>query len=154
MKHWLMKSEPAAYSIDDLKRDGTTRWDGIRNYQVRNLLRDEVRVGDQCLFYHSNAKDIGVVGVMEVTAMAYPDPLQFDHKSQYFDPSAKINTPRWLAVDVAFVEQFPSLVSMTTLRTDPKLQTMPVAQKGNRLSITPVTKAQFERICELGRMEV
>lgn len=149
-QYWLFKSEPAAYSIDDLKRDTTTRWDGIRNYQVRNLMRDQMRIGDRALFYHSNVKQIGVVGVLDIISDTYPDPLQFDRKSQYYDPTAKITDPRWLCLDVAYVETFPYLISMETLRTDRKLRDLPVARKGNRLSITPVTPTQFARICALG----
>ncbi len=102
MKYWLMKSEPSCYSIDDMKRDKRTMWDGVRNYQARNMMRDDMKVGDEVLFYHSNTDPIGVVGVVEVASKPYPDPTQFDKKDDHFDPTAKKDDPRWFLVDVKF----------------------------------------------------
>lgn len=149
-QYWLMKSEPDVFSIDDLKRKKVSLWDGVRNYQVRNMFRDAVMVGDRALFYHSSTKDVGCVGVMEVVSEAYPDPTQFDSKSEYFDPKATRTTPRWLSVDVRFVEKFPHLVTLQEMRNDSRLQGMIVLRPGNRLSVTPVTKVHFDRICALG----
>ncbi len=144
-----MKSEPEAFSISDLQRKKVSIWDGIRNYQVRNMLRDQMKVGDMALFYHSNAKEIGCVGVMEIVKAAYPDPTQFDAKSQYFDPKSKPGAPRWLSVNVRFVETFPRIVLLGEIKNDPKLAGMLVAVPGSRLSVTPVSVAHFKRICTL-----
>jgi predicted RNA-binding protein with PUA-like domain len=145
-----MKSEPEAFSITDLATKGEALWDGVRNYQVRNLMRDEMRVGDCALFYHSSTKAVGVVGEMEVAGQAVPDPLQFDTRSQYFDPKSPKEAPRWLAVPVRFVRTFPKLVPLSVLRRDPALATMRILERGNRLSITAVTKAEYDRIVRLG----
>ena len=147
-----MKSEPDCYSIDDLERDQTTFWDGVRNYQVRNLMRDEMRVGDQALFYHSNAgKETGVVGVMEVVGEARPDPTQFDPKSDHPDPQSDPANPRWQGVDLKFVSKFTVVVSLAELRDDPKLADLLILRKGNRLSVTPVAAKDFRYICNLGK---
>lgn len=147
-----MKSEPAAYSIDDLAREQVGRWDGVRNYQVRNMLRDNFAIGDTALFYHSNVgKDIGVVGVMEIASVGYPDPTQFDPKSEYYDPKATPETPRWYCVDVAYRETFSQPVLLSLLRQTPSLQTMQLLQKGSRLSIVPLTKKQFVAISAMGQ---
>ncbi len=150
-KYWLMKSEPDAFSIDALASKKISLWDGIRNYQVRNMLRDQMKVGDRALFYHSNAKEIGCVGVMEVVKGAYPDPTQFDAKSHYYDAKATKDAPRWLAVDVRFVEKFTRVVTLSEIKNDPKLATMLVAVPGSRLSVTPVTSQHFKRVCVLGK---
>lgn len=150
MKYWLMKSEPDCYSIDDLKRDKIEMWDGTRNYQVRNMMRDEMRVGDQALFYHSNAgKETGVVGVMEIAKEAYPDPTQFDPKSDHPDPKSDPDNPRWLCVDVKYKETLPRTVTLGEIKNDPKFEGMPLVQKGNRLSVFPIKKTHFDRICKL-----
>ena len=143
-----MKSEPSAYSIDDLQRDGTEPWDGVRNYQARNFMR-EMAEGDLVLFYHSNAKPTGVAGVCRVSREAYPDPTQFDKKSRYYDPNSKKEDPRWSLVDVEFVEKLPEIVSLQTLKEDPQLEGMRVTQKGSRLSVQPVDKAHFRRVLQL-----
>lgn len=148
-----MKSEPEVFGIDHLKKKKIATWDGVRNYQVRNLLRDEVRVGDRALFYHSSTKDVGVVGEMEVVGEAFPDPLQFDSKSEYYDKGSKKELPRWLAVKVKYVRTFPRLVSLAELRTDPTLASMRILRRGNRLSITAVTEKEYERIVKLGGAE-
>lgn len=149
--YWLMKSEPEAFSIDDLAKKNVSLWDGIRNYQVRNMLRDQMKVGDYALFYHSNAKEIGCVGVMEIVKEAYPDPTQFDAMSVYFDAKSNKAAPRWLAVDVRFVEKFKRLVTLAEIKNDPKLSGMLVAVPGSRLSVTPVSAAHFKHICKLAQ---
>jgi predicted RNA-binding protein with PUA-like domain len=147
---WLMKSEPDVYSIDDLERDGTEPWEGVRNYQARNFMR-EMLVGDWVLFYHSNAKPPGVAGLARVCREAYPDPTQFDRKSQYFDPKSSKDAPRWSRVDVAFVEKFPAFLSLQTLKDNKRLQGMRVTQKGQRLSVQPVEKAHFDAVLKLAK---
>lgn len=144
-----MKSEPFVYSIDDLAHEKVGEWNGIRNYQVRNLIRDTIRPGDVALFYHSSAKVIGCAGVMEVVGEPYPDPTQFDPKSPYFDPKVTTAKPRWLAFKVKFRERFPALVSLATMRATPTLASMRIMERGSRLSITPVTKGEFEVITRL-----
>lgn len=146
-----MKSEPSCYSIDDLKRDKQTMWDGTRNYQVRNLMRDEIKIGDIVLFYHSNAKEIGVVGEMEIVKEAYPDPTQFDSKSDHPDPTSDPSNPRWLCVDVRFVAKFQRTVTLQEMKLENGLSSMVVLQKGNRLSVTPVSKQEYETIVSLAK---
>jgi predicted RNA-binding protein with PUA-like domain len=150
VRHWLFKTEPEAFSIDDLARVGIEPWDGIRNHQARNLLRDEVAVGDPILFYHSNAKPPGVVGLAEVASGPRPDPTAFDPSAPYHDPKSDPEDPRWVLVDVRYVETFPRKVSIDELRGYPELSDMVLLNR-SRLSIQPVTPQQFERICELGR---
>ncbi len=149
-----MKSEPDVYSIDTLAKDREGQWDGVRNYQVRNMLRDDMQPGDLALFYHSNSKEIGCAGVMEVVGEAYPDPTQFNPQSDYFDPKAKPENPPWLCVPVRFVEKFARVVTLQEIKADPKLSGMVITAKGNRLSVTPVTKAHFTHICKLGRTKL
>ena len=144
-----MKSEPDVYSIDDLERDGSEHWEGVRNYQARNFMR-EMAEGDLALFYHSNAKPPGVAGVCRISRAAYPDHTQFDAKSPYYDAKSKKEDPRWSMVDVAFVEKLDEMVSLETLKSDPKLAGMRVIQKGSRLSVQPVDKAHFKRVLKLG----
>jgi predicted RNA-binding protein with PUA-like domain len=145
MRYWLIKSEPEAYSIDDLERDGTEHWDGIRNYQARNIMRDEMAIGDRCLFYHSNAKPPGVVGVAEVASQAYPDHTQFDPSSNYHDPKSDPDDPRWLMVDVRFVEKLPRMVSLPELRSYSELADMVLLNR-SRLSVQPVTELEYQFI--------
>ena len=149
-RYWLMKSEPSVFSIDDLSRakDGTTRWDGVRNYQARNFLRSEIAVGDGVLFYHSSCAEPGVVGIAQVSRLAYPDATQFDRKSKYFDPKSTRDAPRWFNVDVTLVRK-TRLVSLAELREHPELTSLRVLQRGNRLSITPVTPEEFAFIVKL-----
>src|SRR3954462_4190725 len=135
MKYWLMKVEPAAYSIDDLKRDGTTRWDGVRNYQARNFMRDEMRAGDKVLFYASNADPSGVTGLAEVSKEAAPEPKD----------------PTWVMVEIRYVEKFPATVPLETLKATKGLENMVVTKKGSRLSIQPVTKGEYDVVVRLGR---
>lgn len=146
-----MKSEPNVYSVQDLERDGRECWEGVRNYQARNLMRDEMRVGDLALFYHSNAKPSGVAGVARICREAYPDDTQFDPKSPYYDARSNPAEPRWLRVDVEHVETFDEVLSLAALKADPALSDMMVTQKGSRLSVQPVDKAHFKHILKLCR---
>jgi predicted RNA-binding protein with PUA-like domain len=148
-RHWLFKSEPGSYSIDDLRRDGRTHWEGIRNYQARNLLRDEIRSGDRVLIYHSSADPPGVAGTAAVVRDGYPDPTARDPKSRYFDPKASDDDPRWYMVDVEFDERFSDVVPLSHLKATPGLEAMVVTTK-SRLSIQPVTPEEFEIVLALG----
>ena len=145
MNYWLMKSEPDAYSIDDLRHDGSTHWDGVRNYQARNLMRDEIKVGDQVLFYHSSAKPPGVVGLAEVIKEAYPDHTAWDPESKYFDPKSDPDDPRWIMVDIEYVATLPRMVTLPELRTYPELTDMVLLNR-SRLSVQPVAEAEFDFI--------
>lgn len=147
-KYWLMKSEPSAYSIDDLKRDKTTLWDGVRNYQARNLMR-EMKVGDQALFYHSNAEPSAVVGIQEIDGLAEPDATQFDSGDSHFDPKATPANPIWYGVGVKFKKKFARPVTLPEIRDNKSLQNM-VLLKRSRLSVQPVTEREFQIISELG----
>jgi predicted RNA-binding protein with PUA-like domain len=149
MTYWLFKSEPNCYSIDDLKRDGTEHWDGIRNYQARNLLRDEVKVGDQVLFYHSSCAEPAVVGLCEVVKEAYPDHTAFDPKSEHPDPKSDPDNPRWFMVDVAFKEKFNTPVTLKQMKEMTEFLGMRLLQRGNRLSLFPVEKPHFDLIRKL-----
>jgi predicted RNA-binding protein with PUA-like domain len=149
-RYWLMKCEPGAYSIDDLERDGEASWEGVRNFQARNLLRDEVKVGDGVLFYASNAEPSGVTGVAEVARAGYPDPFAFKRGHRYYDPQSDPRQPTWYAVDIRFVEKFPEIVPLATLKAMPGLAEMRVVQKGSRLSVQPVTAREFETVRSLG----
>ena len=148
---WLMKSEPDVYGYDDLERDGRTPWDGIRNYQARNFMRDEMKVGDRVLFYHSNTQPPGVAGVAEVVSEPYPDPTQFDPTSRYHDPKSTPEAPRWVLVDVAPERRLPRLVTLAEIKADPALAELPLVRRGNRLSIMPVGEAEAARIVALAR---
>jgi len=147
-KHWLMKSEPDVYSIDDLERDGRESWEGVRNYQARNFMREMVE-GDLVIFYHSNAKPPGAAGVGRICRKAYPDDTQFNKKSKYYDAKSKKEDPRWSLVDVEFVEKFGEPVSLQALKDDPALEGMRVTQKGSRLSVQPVDKGHFKRVLKM-----
>jgi len=149
MKYWLMKSEPDAYSIDDLERDGREMWDGIRNYQARNMMRDDMKIGDEVLFYHSNCKEPGVVGIARVVSEPYPDPTQFDSKSRYFDPKSDPDEPRWCLVDVEFIRKLSRNVTLTEIKSQKSLEDMILTRKGNRLSIMPVSKKHWNKILSL-----
>ena len=149
MAYWLMKSEPDAYSIDDLERDGREGWDGIRNYQARNMMRDDMRVGDEAYFYHSACKEPAIVGVMKIASEPYPDPTQFDPESKYYDPKSKEEDPRWCLVDVEFVRKLSNPISLRDLRSHPQLEGMVLLRRGNRLSIMPVEKEHRDFILGL-----
>lgn len=142
-KYWLFKSEPGSYSIDDLKRDGTTFWDGIRNYQARNLLRDDISKGDEVLFYHSNASPPGVAGLARVVREGYPDPSARDPKSHYYDEKASDEDPRWFMVDIEYVDTFDHFVPLGDLKEKKGLEDMVVTSR-SRLSVQPVTREEFE----------
>ncbi len=148
--HWLMKSEPSVYGIADLARDRHTLWEGVRNYQARNFMR-EMSVGDRVLFYHSNADAVGIVGVARVRSAAKEDPTQFDSQSEYFDAGAKKDDPRWSAVEVEFESKFAAVVTLDDLRSDRALVSMMILRKGNRLSVTPVTAGEFAVVIALAR---
>jgi len=150
MRYWLMKSEPDEFSIDDLAKapKQTTAWFGVRNYQARNFMRDDMRVGDRAFFYHSSCPEPGIAGIVEISRLAYPDATQFDPKSDYYDPKSTRDAPRWVNVDVKLVRKTP-LVSVQTLRETKGLQDMVTLRRGNRLSITPVTSAEWKIIEKL-----
>ena len=149
-KYWLMKSEPGSYSINDLARDGRTAWEGVRNYQARNFMRDQMQVGDPVLFHHSNADPTGVAGLARVASAAYPDRSARDPKSHYFDEKASEDDPRWYLVDLEYVETFPRVITLDELRRTPGLEKMLVINK-SRLSVQPVTQAEYDTVVELGR---
>ncbi len=149
MRYWLIKSEPDVFSITDLEKAGREPWTGVRNYQARNFMWREMREGEPTLFYHSNAKPPGVAGIARVAGESYPDPTQFDPASEYFDPKASEDKPRWWLVDFDFVAAFDQLVPLATLKSDPHLADMMVCRKGTRLSITPVEAAHFKYVCGL-----
>ena len=144
-----MKSEPDVYSIDTLKADGTTHWEGVRNYQARNFMRDQMKIGDKVLFYHSNAKPPGIVGLAEVCKEAHPDFFAWDPKSKYFDPKASEDNPIWQMVDVKVVRKFDSMISLDDLKTYPELDGLLVTRKGSRLSVQPVEKHHYDFIVSL-----
>jgi predicted RNA-binding protein with PUA-like domain len=147
---WLVKSEPESYGIDHLRRDGRTAWDGVRNFQARNIMRDLMKLGDPVLVYHSNANPPGVIGLAEVVAEAHPDASSWDPESKYYDPASTAETPRWFCVDIGYVDTFPRLVPLDELRAHPGLAGMPLTSK-SRLSVQPVTPEQFQIIVDLAR---
>lgn len=149
MNYWLMKSEPDDYSIDDLERDGVEMWDGIRNYQARNTMRDDMKVGDEVFFYHSSCKIPGIVGIARVASEPYPDPTQFDTKSKYYDPKSNKADPRWCLVDIEFVRKTSRNITLTEIKAQKSLADMVLTRKGNRLSIMPVSKAHWKKILSL-----
>lgn len=151
MNFWLFKSEPTCFSIDDLakSRHQTTCWDGVRNYQARNMMRDDMKIGDQGFFYHSRCAEPGIVGIVEITQSAYPDDTQFNPDADHFEPKSTPENPRWVMVDVKLVKKFKRVITLLELRENPHLSAMTLLRKGNRLSITPVTAAQFQVICSM-----
>ena len=149
MAFWLMKSEPDAYSIDDLKRDRREPWNGVRNYQVRNMMRDKMRVGDRAFFYHSSCEVPAVVGLMEIASEAYPDPTQFDRRSKYYDPKSKRDDPRWLLVDVQYVRKLKRPITLAELKEQRGLDGFTLTKRGNRLSVFPVSEEHWNLILGL-----
>jgi len=149
MAYWLLKSEPDAYSIDDLARDGRSMWDGIRNYQARNMMRDEMQVGDEAFFYHSSCAEPGIAGIMKIVSKPYADPTQFDPRSKYHDPKSTSDDPRWQLVDVQFVRKLARTIPLTELKEQPGLDEMILLRRGNRLSIMPVAKRHWDLILGL-----
>jgi len=149
MNYWLMKTEPDEFSIDDLKRKKIEPWSGVRNYQARNYMRDGMRKGDGVLFYHSSCDVPGVAGIAEVATAAYPDPTQFDPQSDYFDAGSKRDEPRWVLVDVKYRRKLKRTITLAELKGRKELKDMVLLRPGNRLSVSPVTKAEWEHILEL-----
>ena len=151
MRYWLLKTEPDVFSFEDLKkRPGQTEpWNGVRNYQVRNFMRDEMKPGDLGFFYHSSCPQPGIAGIVRIVSEAYPDPTQFDAKSEYFDPGSKKDAPRWLMMDVKWEADLKRFVSLEEMKADPNLADMVVLRRGNRLSIMPVEKVHWDRVRKL-----
>ena len=150
MQYWLMKTEPDVYSIDDLAVDGQAEWEGVRNYQARNFMRDTMKLNDRVLFYHSNSKPSGVVGLARVAKEGYPDFHAWDPKSKYFDEKSTPDAPRWFMVDLKFERKFKRIVGLPELREVPELADMPLLNR-SRLSVQPCSKAEFELICQLAK---
>jgi len=148
MRYWLIKSEPTTYGIEHMARDKKTSWGGVRNYQARNFMRDQMKVGDRAFFYHSNCDEPGITGIVEVSAPAHPDETQFDKKSHYYDAASTREEPRWLNVGFKFVKKTP-LVTLEALKKQKKLDKMRILQRGNRLSITPVSAAEWRAVTQL-----
>ena len=148
-RYWLIKSEPEVYSIEHLEQDGTSGWEGVRNYQARNSMRDDMKDGDLVLYYHSNADPSGVAGVAKVSGPPVPDPSQFDKKSEYYDATSSKDEPRWMMARIAFVEAFANVVPLEVLKADKALTGMPVLAKGQRLSVQPVSPEHFARVLKL-----
>ena len=153
-KYWLVKSEPTEFSIDDFEKskNQTTYWDGVRNYQARNYIRDEMKTGDKVLFYHSNTEPNAVVGVCEVVKEAYPDYTQFDLKNPHYDDKADKKNPTWFMVDIKLVKKFKKPVTLDQIKANPNLAQMKLLQIGNRLSVMPVTIKEFEEILKMGNL--
>ena len=150
-RYWLMKSEPGEYSLEDLKNEPeqTDHWDGVRNYQARNFMRDEMRIGDQVFFYHSSCAEPGIAGIAKVASKPYPDPTQFDRKSDYHDPKSDPDDPRWFLVDLAFVRKLKRVITLADLKSEPRLDDMLLTRRGNRLSVMPVDKAHWKLVLSL-----
>ena len=150
-RYWLMKCEPDAYTIDDLKRDKTTAWEGVRNFQARNFMRDQMQVGDKVLFYASNAEPSGVTGLARIARAGYPDEYSWKKGHHYYDPGSSKEKPLWYMVDIEFEERFPGTLPLETLKHTKGLEKMMVIRKGARLSIQPVTKAEYDIVVKLAR---
>ncbi|MFV0575791.1 MAG: EVE domain-containing protein [Vibrio sp.] len=146
MAYWLFKTEPDTFSIDTLRVQNTSCWEGVRNYQARNILRDEVKVGDQVLIYHSSCKNIGIAGIAKVVKAAYPDHFQFDPESPYFDIKSDPSNPRWVMVDIEFVRKLDRIISLAEMKAMPELSNMPLVKRGNRLSVMPVSEDEWQAI--------
>jgi len=151
MNYWLMKSEPGEFSIDDLmlQPKQIEPWDGVRNYQVRNMMRDEMKKGDLAFFYHSNCADPGIVGIMQIVREGYPDPTAFDPSDKHYDPKSDPDNPRWFHVDIKYKRKFNRTITLAELREQKPLRNMKLLQRGNRLSIMPVTEAEWKYILSL-----
>jgi predicted RNA-binding protein with PUA-like domain len=150
-KYWLMKCEPEAYTIERLEKDGVCGWEGVRNYQARNFMRDQMQVGDGVLFYASNADPSGVTGLAEIARAGYPDPFAFKKGHHYYDPASTPDAPTWYTVDLKFAARFPGIVSLEQLKQTPGLENMMVTRKGARLSIQPATKSEYDIVTKLGK---
>lgn len=153
MNYWLFKTEPEEYSIDDFAKapDKAIAWEGVRNYQARNFLRDQVKTGDLVFIYHSSCKDIGIAGMAKVVQSSYPDPSQFNSLSPYFDAKSSGTKAPWVAVDLQFVEKFPQLLSLDKLKQSTKLEQLALVKKGNRLSVMPVSSAEWQHILTMSK---
>lgn len=149
MQYWLMKSEPDVYSIDHLAKDKKTYWDGVRNYQARNFMRDTMKPGDLVFFYHSNAEPSGIAGIAKVAGKGYPDPSAFDSKDVHYDPDSKKDKPTWYVVDLEYVKKFKRLLPLEELKKVKGLAKMPLLQRGQRLSVQPVSPEEWEIVCDL-----
>jgi predicted RNA-binding protein with PUA-like domain len=156
MRYWLLKLEPDTFSFEDLKSrpKGTEPWNGVRNYQVRNFMRDDMKPGDLGFFYHSSCPEPGIAGVIEIVSSARPDPSALDPKSEYYDPKSDPENPRWLLVEVAFRADFARFVSLSELKKHPELAELLILRRGNRLSITPMEETEFLSICRLGGIDL
>jgi len=154
-KYWLVKSEPSVFSIDDLakSKDRTTYWDGVRNYQARNFMRDDMKMGDLVLFYHSNADPNAVVGYCEVVKESYPDFTAFDPNDKHFDPKSKKESPTWMMIDIKLLKRFRNPVTLSEIKDNKKLKDMRLVQRGNRLSVMPVKKQEFDIILKMGGVD-
>jgi predicted RNA-binding protein with PUA-like domain len=150
MQYWLFKTEPDAFGIDDLaaRQNQTEHWDGIRNYQARNFLRDKVQLGDQVFIYHSSCKEVGIAGLAEITKTAYPDHSQFDPESKYYDPKSVVQAPRWYMVDVKLKQKFTKVLLLSTIKSMPQLRELNLLKKGHRLSIMPVLPEEFSYLLQ------
>ena len=155
-KYWLVKSEPSEFSIDDLSKSKNkiTYWDGVRNYQARNFMRDDMKAGDLVLFYHSNTDPNAIVGVCEVVKEGYPDFTAFDAKDPHYDPKSKKNNPTWIMVDIKLVKKFKTEVPLSDIKANSKLSNMRLVQRGNRLSVMPVEKKEFDEILKMGKIKL
>lgn len=151
MNYWLFKSEPETFSMDHLIKcpKQTTHWEGVRNFQVRNMLRDNIKVGDQAFFYHSNCKPPGIAGIIEIVKNGYPDDSAWNPESKYFDPKSTPQKPLWYMVDVKFIKKFKRMITLNELKSHPELETMQVARRGNRLSISAVTPIEWSTIVSM-----
>ena len=151
MNYWLMKSEPDEFSIDDLRKCNkqTESWDGVRNYQARNMMRDDMKKGDLAFFYHSNCDEVGIVGIMQVVREGYPDPTAFDPKDKHYDPKSDPENPRWFMVDVRYVRKLKRVITLSELKTYPELEDLPLIRRGNRLSAMPLSKQHWDFILSL-----
>ena len=149
MNYWIMKSEPDAYSIDQLKIDIETNWEGVRNYQARNFMRDDMKKGDLVLFYHSSCKHIGIAGIAKVSKESHPDLSAQDPKSQYYDPKASQDNPRWFHVSLKFHKKLKTIISLDQIKAHSKLKNLKLIQKGNRLSIIPISESEYKEILSL-----
>lgn len=151
MKYWLMKTEPGEFSIDDLQQwpDQIEHWDGVRNYQARNFMRDDMKLGDQVFFYHSNCDDVGIVGIAEVVKEGYPDFTAWDKNDKHYDPKTDPDKPRWMMVDIKFVNKFVKTISLKALKENSALKDMRLIQRGNRLSVMPVEEKEWRAILSM-----
>ena len=152
-KYWLIKSESDVFSIDDLEKaeNKTTYWDGVRNYQARNYMRDEMKIGDKVLFYHSNSEPNAAAGVCEIVKEGYPDFTAYDAENKHYDPKSTMENPTWYMVDVKFVKKFKNAVTLAEIKENPKLQDMKLVQRGNRLSVMPVLKEEFDEVVKMAK---